>query len=135
MRDEPASATHRRASTDKEKEVSAHCQQLADNYGTAVVWALVCKPSEETADGSECCEQACDRLPAPGYVGSPRYLNLKIAVRVREISVEIRRADNTTRLETFPAGEVSQFAPMPGRSVRASQLGVVQYRPELSSDL
>ena len=41
-------------------------------------------------------------------------LNSEIAVRVREINEEIRRADDTTRWEVFQAEEASQLAPLPG---------------------
>ena len=64
VRGKPASATHRRTSTDEGKVASPRCQQRADNYGTAIVWTLVCKPSDAAADGRECSEQAPDRLPA-----------------------------------------------------------------------
>ncbi|MDY7540905.1 hypothetical protein [Cryobacterium sp. 5B3] len=41
-------------------------------------------------------------------------LNAEIAVRVKEINHDIRRANDTTRWEVFQAEEAAQLGPLPG---------------------
>ena len=114
--DNPTTATHRRTLGDSERVVNARYQQLADHYGTAIVPARVRRPRDKAA--AESAVNVVNKRVI-GYLSEDVWTNLadlnaEIAVRVREINEEIRRADDTTRWEIFQAEEASLLAPLPG---------------------
>lgn len=113
--DNPTTSTHRRTQGDAERIVNVRYQQLADHYGTAVVPARVRKPRDKAA-----VESAVNVVNKRviGYLTEDSWtsiseLNAEIAVRVREINHDIRRANDTTRWELFEAEEAAQLAPLP----------------------
>ena len=113
--DNPTTATHRRTFGDAERVVNARYQQLADHYGTAIVPARVRRPRDKAA--AESAVNVVNKRVI-GYLSEDIWTNLsdlnsEIAVRVREINKEIRRADDTTRWEIFQAEEASLLAPLP----------------------
>ncbi|WP_241985107.1 MULTISPECIES: IS21 family transposase [Cryobacterium] len=114
--DNPTTATHRRTQGDTERIVNARYQQLADHYGTAVVPARVRRPRDKAA-----VESAVNVVNKRviGYLAEDVFttlgeLNAEIAVRVKEINHDIRRANDTTRWEVFQAEEAAQLGPLPG---------------------
>ena len=113
--DNPTTATHRRIQGDGERVVNARYQQLADHYGTAIVPARVRKPRDKPA-----VESAVNVVNKRviGYLAEDVWTNLtdlnsEIAMRMREINHDIRRADDTTRWETFQADEASHLGLLP----------------------
>ncbi|MEB0268036.1 IS21 family transposase, partial [Cryobacterium sp. 10I5] len=113
--DNPTTATYRRQQGDAERVVNARYQQLADHYGTAIVPARVRKPRDKAA-----VESAVNVVNKRviGYLAEDVWtslgdLNAEIAVRVREINEDIRRANDTTRWELFQAEEAARLGSLP----------------------
>ncbi|MDY7540796.1 IS21 family transposase [Cryobacterium sp. 5B3] len=113
--DNPTTVTYRRQQGDAERVVNARYQQLADHYGTAIVPARVRKPRDKAA-----VESAVNVVNKRviGYLAEDVWtslgdLNAEIAVRVREINEDIRRANDTTRWELFQAEEAARLGSLP----------------------
>ncbi|WFP16208.1 IS21 family transposase [Citricoccus muralis] len=113
--DNAPTATHRPTKGESARVVNPKYQQLADHYATAIVPARVRKPRDKAA--VESAVQVINKRVI-GYLCEDVFttvteLNTAIAVRMREINEEIRRADGTTRAERFMAEEASALGGLP----------------------